>query len=156
MTQSSGRMDATICSKCCKRLDPSQRCSGADCQAAEMAGRSSSKATQATLWKSGHPSAATPWSMQNKVASTKPAMATSTIGLRFRGYVYGAMFASCDVVSRLYLDVERGAKKSTRSGGSFAGLLTAEVAGRAILDTLCEVCNFLSPSGFTLGKGLCL
>src|SRR5882762_6043562 len=38
--------------------------------------------------------------------------------------------------------------------GSFAGWLTAEVAGRAILDTLCEVCNFLSPSGFTLGKGL--
>src|SRR6266404_2900873 len=40
--------------------------------------------------------------------------------------------------------------------GSFAGWLTDEVAGRAILDTLCEVCNFLSPSGFTLGKGLCL
>src|SRR6266404_1615737 len=119
MTQSSGRMDATICSKCCKRLDPSQRFSGADCQAAEMAGRSSSKATQATLWKSGHPSAAAPWSMQNKVASTKPA--TSTIGLRFRGYVYGAMSASCDVVSCLYLDVERGAKKSTRSGGVLPG-----------------------------------
>src|SRR5216683_7017636 len=155
MTQSSGRMDATICSKCCKRLDPSQRCSGADCQAAEMAGRSSSKATQATLWKSGHPSAATPWSMQNKVASTKPAMATSTIGLRFRGYVYGAirLLRCCFLSLPRYRT--RG-KEIDTFRGSFAGWLTAEVAGRAILDTLCEVCNFLSPSGFTLGNGLCL
>src|SRR5260370_26445698 len=33
MTQSSGQLDAAICSKCFKKLDASQGCAGADSQA---------------------------------------------------------------------------------------------------------------------------
>src|SRR5260370_38926859 len=126
MTQSSGLMDATICNRSCKNLDASQRCVGTDCRAEGMAGPNTSKATQAKVWKRGHPSAVTPWRIQNKGASTKPAMATFAIGLRFREDVYGAfMSASCDVVSWLYLDVERGATRSTRSVFYLRGIFQA-------------------------------
>src|SRR6267143_5024468 len=118
MTQSSGPRDATICSKCCKRLDPSQRCAGAHSQAAEMAGRSIAQATQDMLWKTWHSRSATPWSIQNKVASAKPARAAFATGLQW--YVYWAMCASVRLVSWLYLDVERGAAKTTHSG-AFCG-----------------------------------
>jgi len=88
-------MDATICSKRCRRLDPAQGCVGADCQTAEISWRNISKATQATLWKSWHSRTATPWSIENKVASAKPEMAAFATELRFRVFVYGAMSASC-------------------------------------------------------------
>src|SRR6266851_5039553 len=126
MTQSSGLMDVTICNRSCKNLDASQRCVGTDRQAAEMAGPNTSKATQAMLWKRWHPSVVTPWRIQNKGANTKPAMAAFAIGLRLREYVYGAfMSASCDVVSWLYLDVERGATRSTRSVFYLRGIFHA-------------------------------
>src|SRR5712692_4188493 len=35
MTQSSGQLDAAICSKCCKKLDASQGCARTDSQAVE-------------------------------------------------------------------------------------------------------------------------
>src|SRR6266481_6103182 len=58
MTQSSGQMDAPICSTCCKSLESSQRHAGTDCHAARMTGRNTSNATHAALLKRLHPCAA--------------------------------------------------------------------------------------------------
>src|ERR1700736_3644701 len=96
MTQSSGQMDVTICSTCCKSHESPQRQAGTDCHPDRMTGRNTSNATHAVLLKRLHPCAATPPSIQNPVASTNPAMATPTIGLKFPEYVYGPnMSASC-------------------------------------------------------------
>lgn len=89
MTPSSGQMDATICSKCSKNLESAQRYESTACQSASrMTERNTSKATHAVLSGRLHPCAVAPSSLQNKGASTKPIMATPTIGLLFRKYLY--------------------------------------------------------------------
>src|ERR1700682_4327885 len=96
MTQSSGQMDATIWSKCSESLETPQRHAGTDCHADRMTGRNTSNATHTVLSRRLHPCAAAPPSLQNSVASTNPAMAAPTIGLKFREYVYcPVMSASC-------------------------------------------------------------
>src|ERR1700730_1512386 len=93
MTQSSGQMDAAICSKSCKKLESAQRHTGTDCHAARITGRSTSSATHAALSSRLHPCAVRS-NLQNTVASTNPTMATSAIGLLFRKYLYWPLISA--------------------------------------------------------------
>src|ERR1700674_792066 len=96
MTQSSGQMDAAICSTYCKNLESSQRHAGTDCHADRMTGRNTSNTTHAALLKRLHPCTVAPSSLQNEVASAKPIMATPTIGLLLRKYLcWPFISASC-------------------------------------------------------------
>src|SRR6266550_1983195 len=111
MTQSNGQMDVPICNTYCQYLESSQRHAGADCHATRMTGRKTSNATHAALLKRLHPCAST-----SRVASTNPTMATSTIGLLFRKYLYCPFISPpCPTLSWFYLDVERGVTRSTGS-----------------------------------------
>src|SRR6266436_2387720 len=87
MAQSSGQTDAMTCSKCCKTLESSKRYDRTDGQPARIAERTTSVAAHAVLSRSWHASAAAPSSLQDKVASRNPRMATSWIGLGFPEYV---------------------------------------------------------------------
>src|ERR1700674_1327044 len=97
MTQSSGQMDAAICSTYCKNLESSQRHAGTDCHADRMTGRNTSNATHAALLKRLHSCAITS-SLQDRVASTNPTMATSAIGLLFRKHLYCPFITASSVM----------------------------------------------------------
>src|SRR5437588_7022373 len=99
MAKSRGQMETPICSKCCKNRESSQRYADTACQSASMmTERNTSNAAHAVLSRRLHLCAAAPSSLQNKVASTNPTMATPTIVLPFREYMYCAVIPASVVL----------------------------------------------------------
>lgn len=95
MKQSSGQIDATICSKFCNNLESSQRhADTAGQSASRMTERNSANATHAVLPRRLHACAAGPPSSENKVGSTNVTIDTPTIRFEFREHC-PVISASC-------------------------------------------------------------